>query len=135
MTTSIVLGMSRGELCWPYHPSLEKKVSKVYQRILEKGSLTFKSAYTAKETLTRLKEKGERMIEIFGSWEELCVESAVQDALELGLAVRIPKEFTFKYPDEIPFDLKQDIQTFSEKQGIKYRFAETENYMFFFPSK
>lgn len=136
MTASIILGMASGELIEPCDSSLpKKKIYDLYKKIKDENSLQFETASDVHQTLRDLKGKGERLVEICGAWEELCVASAVSQALELKLAVRIPKKFTFKYPYETFHNLQDNVYRFTKQKGIKYRFSETENYIFFFPRK
>jgi hypothetical protein len=130
--TSIVVGMSPGELGKPYHTSLsEEDLKKLYNQINVQKPLLFGTAAGLGKILFEFYQNGETEVEVYGAWEGRCVTAAVGFALDTGLNVKVIKELTFKHPSDQK-DLVQTVEEFIKDWRIKKSYVVREDDLYYY---
>jgi nicotinamidase-related amidase len=115
MIPKIVLGWRTGELLRQYdqdipHAFIEKIHDMVYaQGIPEKHRFGCTKDILESGSIEDAAESGKGWVELLGVWEDLCILTASQHAISLGISVRIPKGYTFRRPTAERNTIREDI--------------------------
>jgi hypothetical protein len=131
MVEAIVMGMFMGGLIEPHDPNLsEQFVGAVHQYIAETNATPFAHVGDSPGHLEQLINQGVEEVEIFGIWQHRCVSYVVKKALEVGLKVRVPKDYTHA-EDVNASSLENGVRSWSK---IDFEYKEDLNFHYFTPS-
>lgn len=131
MVESIVLGMFKNGLLEPHDPRLSDRfVDSLHQYVAETNATPFDHIEGILGHLEQLVEDGVEEVEIFGIWQHRCVSYAVKKALEAGLNVKVPKQYT--HPESFNhFDFKTFVRV---SAGVDITYHEDPEFYHFAPS-
>lgn len=92
---SIALGMDPNFRYLVGDPMSAKRAMRITQKCKDSSAIPFSTTNDLIQEgwLEQLSENGEREVEIFGAYEEMCVSSAVRHATDIGLSTLIPKNY------------------------------------------
>ena len=131
MVEAIVLGMFKNGLLEPHDPRLSGRfVEALHQYIVETNATPFDHVEGILGHLEQLVDDGVEEVEVFGIWQHRCVSYAARKALEAGLNVRMPKEYT--RPESFNhFDFKSFVRA---SVDVDITYNEDSEFYYFAPS-